>query len=1199
MTTTQYHSAGVAIDHSANNQQYGKRGVNILYLFLITIAVIGNVQFGLAQMVLNPLQTVSIRTLLPGQDGSPRGAVPTDMEVDYAGNIISVGTYNPEILEPIYMSAGSTMDKYYIIKYGAGGQALWGKNLASSDVTGLDIDSDSNGNIYSAGTNATPNVFISKILSDGTYGPSVTLPATNYEWQVVSLAVSSDNIYVLRAPTSSVVVDPADRTHTASGKVLTVYNSSLQFIRTIPLPSVNIMAFTMDPGGNIFITGTFTNTVDFNPDPAIVNNLTANTSGASSESLFLAKYSNSGALLWADKMGDPTNKALPNSIYADVNGNVYLTGPFIGTINSTLGGGLALTSIGSNPNLFALKIAQSGGTSFSVNFPTNLSPGVLTYSTIQKGSASIKTDANGAVYIAGTFSGTVDFDPSNSVSAITQNTFMYFGGSSGFITKFSSGGQFLWVSLQAGERLNSFDFNSNRNLIVQVADRLKYVPQVSIYRMCEPPAITLTSSLPAVCQQSNVSLTASGGVSYAWFSPFNPYESSPTKDVAMNSYGQISLSVTGKDIYGCTADKTVTVTVYPKPNVFITAGAYVFCEGTSTTLTGNGASTYSWSPSAGLSSTTGTQVTATPLTNSTYNVIGTSTDGCPGSSSVSLTVRPKTLVFTANKTTICYDAQNPTGANNAVNLTASGASSAANYTWSKSPNTGSTVPSVGATQYTDFPLNTTTYTVTALTNSNSCQETKSISVPVYNPALSVSINSAVLCAGTSVPITASGATSYSWSPALGLSSTTASQVTAMPATTTTYSVTGPDVNGCTATKNVTVTVNALPPTPTISGTSTNICNTFPSLTGSSATSYLWSTGATSQSITASGGGQYSVTVTNASGCSTASSPFTVYDYRPSISVLATTTITPCSPSGRLTSSAGSSYQWLRNGSAIGGNSNYFDVTRGGSYTVSIVSPTGCPGVTLTSPTVSVEDKFVQPITTQYTCPGTSLSLYASPSGGTWSGPGVSGSTFYSTTAGTYYLTYTYNFNGCVQSTPATVIVNPQPVITSFEGPSSVCPGNPYTYRVYTSGTVTSIDWQKPSNWTVVYQGGNELRVTVPSNSPDYGAVRAVVSNGSCSTSDGVTVGPGSCGGGGYYYAAYPNPTSSELTVESTEAVEEPTYLTLFDQFGKEVYIAAIKAGDQQTKLVTDNLAAGVYWLQFRNSKRRELKKIVVVHPSNK
>jgi hypothetical protein len=70
-----------------------------------------------------------------------------------------------------------------------------------------------------------------------------------------------------------------------------------------------------------------------------------------------------------------------------------------------------------------------------------------------------------------------------------------------------------------------------------------------------------------------------------------------------------------------------------------------------------------------------------------------------------------------------------------------------------------------------------------------------------------------ICDGESVTLTASGASTYAWSPATGITPTTGPTVTANPTSTTTYTVTGTDANGCVDTDTVDVIVN---PTPTTS-----------------------------------------------------------------------------------------------------------------------------------------------------------------------------------------------------------------------------------------------------------------------------------------------------------------------------------------------------------------------------------------------
>ena len=135
------------------------------------------------------------------------------------------------------------------------------------------------------------------------------------------------------------------------------------------------------------------------------------------------------------------------------------------------------------------------------------------------------------------------------------------------------------------------------------------------------------------------------------------------------------------------------------------------------------------------------------------------------------------------------------------------------------------------------------------------------------PTVSASASLSTVCAGQAVTLTATGASTYTWSDGQ-----TGASVSVSPSTTTTYTVTGVDSNGCSATSSsVTVTVNALP-TVAISGTLSYCAGGSTTLTATAGlSSYLWSTGATTQAITVSTAGSYTVTGTDSNGCSATSS----------------------------------------------------------------------------------------------------------------------------------------------------------------------------------------------------------------------------------------------------------------------------------------------------------------------------------------
>jgi gliding motility-associated-like protein len=168
-------------------------------------------------------------------------------------------------------------------------------------------------------------------------------------------------------------------------------------------------------------------------------------------------------------------------------------------------------------------------------------------------------------------------------------------------------------------------------------------------------------------------------------------------------------------------------------------------------------------------------------------------------------------------------------ANGCTQLVAIGNGGTPGYTYSWSP--AGTGPSItvcpGAT--------TRTYTVT-LTDAAGKTATATGKVNV-NAAPTVTVNVAAICPGSSATLTATGATTYSWSPSTGLNTTTGTTVTASPANTTTYTVVGTNASGCKDTATTVVTVH---PKPDIQATGGTICpNDSIQLKAIGAATYIW------------------------------------------------------------------------------------------------------------------------------------------------------------------------------------------------------------------------------------------------------------------------------------------------------------------------------------------------------------------------
>ena len=168
----------------------------------------------------------------------------------------------------------------------------------------------------------------------------------------------------------------------------------------------------------------------------------------------------------------------------------------------------------------------------------------------------------------------------------------------------------------------------------------------------------------------------------------------------------------------------------------------------------------------------------------------------------------------------------------------------------------------------DISASTAGSYVITYTDTDAATATFNLSINAL-PTVIVNASAGTICNGESTTLTASGASTYVWNDG-----NTDNPRTVSPTTTTLFTATGTDSNGCTSSGGTTITVNALP-TVEITGTLTYCAGSTTTLTATAGlSSYLWSTGATTQSINVTAG-SYTVTGTDSNGCSATSSASTV------------------------------------------------------------------------------------------------------------------------------------------------------------------------------------------------------------------------------------------------------------------------------------------------------------------------------------
>lgn len=186
-------------------------------------------------------------------------------------------------------------------------------------------------------------------------------------------------------------------------------------------------AIAVDAYGNVYTTGMFSETADFDQGDVTLTS-------AGGHDIFIQKLDTSGNLLWVKQMGGAFND-IGISITLDVDGNVYTTGSFTGTVDFDPGEGTAnLTSAGDS-DVFVQKLDSNGNFLWARQMGGSSSDH----------SASIAVDASGNVYTTGFFSTTADFDPGEGTANLTSA-----GMYDIFVQKLNTNGDFLWVRQMGG-----------------------------------------------------------------------------------------------------------------------------------------------------------------------------------------------------------------------------------------------------------------------------------------------------------------------------------------------------------------------------------------------------------------------------------------------------------------------------------------------------------------------------------------------------------------------------------------------------------------------------------------------------------------------------------------------------------------------------------------------------------------------------
>jgi len=848
--------------------------------------------------------------------------------------------------------------------------------------------------LYSIVTDACGNQVVSSRVVNVTPGPTITVNSpTICAGGSAVLTASGGTTYTWSPATNlsattgaSVTANPAATTvYTVTGTTSGCSGTTTSTVTVNPTPVITVNSPSICGGGSVVLTAGGATTYTWSPG----TDLSATTgSSVTANPSVTTVYTVTGTTLGCVGTATSTVTVAPNPVI---------------TVNSPT------ICAGSSAVLTA-----AGGTTYSWSPGTDLSATTGASVTANPATTTVYTVTGTTSGCNGTATATVTVNPN---PVVTVNSPTICAGGSATLTA-SGATSYTWspgtdLSATTGASVTA---NPSATTIYTVTGTTLGCTGTTTSTVTVNPNPVVTVNSPTICAGSSATLTASGATSYTW-SPGTDLSATTGATVTATPAATTVYTITGTTL-GCTGTATSTVTITANP--VITVNSPTICAGGSTVLTAAGGTTYSWSPGTDLSATTGTSVTANPATTTVYTVTGT-TSGCNGTATATVTVNPNPVV-TVNSPTICA------GAN--TTLTATGATT---YTWS--PATG--LSSTTGASVTANPAVTTVYTVTGTTLG--CTGTATSTVTV-NPNPVVTVNNATICAGGSAILNAAGGTTYTWSPATGLSATTGATVTATPATTTIYTVTGTTL-GCNGTATSTVTVN---PNPVVTVNSPTFCaGGSTTITASGAAGYSWSpatdlSATTGATVTANPSATTVYTVTGTTlGCvGTATSTVTV---NPVPTVTAANN-GPLCPGDQLnltaTGTAGAIYSWIGPGafnSALQ-NPTIASVTAasGGLYTVQITL-NGCTSTATTTLVMnSGLSSAINPAGPFCTNDGVATLTAANP-GGTWSGNGITDAnlgTFDPSLAPVGASTISYSLVGsCSGVSTATVIVNAVPVVS--------------------------------------------------------------------------------------------------------------------------------------------------------------------------
>lgn len=319
------------------------------------------------------------------------------------------------------------------------------RNFYSAGVISNTVDFDPGIGIQNMnGSNNT--IYISKLDSLGNYIWVKQIDGASYD-QSANILVNRDGSFFFSGSSDvGVDLDPGQGVYTSTQKgFISKFNNQGNFVWAKEIDCFP-EAIKVDVLGNIYITGDFSGTVDFDPGTGVASLTSLNT-----QDPFILKLDSLGNFVWVKKFNSTFNHHIDNLIL-DNQANLYLRGSFTGQLDADPNSGTYNITTQGDQDVFIVKLDSSGDLSWAKS---------ITVNTPYQVSGTCGVDLAGNVYLNGSFANTVDFDPGSNTFNVTSST-----SNDSYFLKLDASGNFIWVKTLNSSFIGDMKVNGSGDITV-------------------------------------------------------------------------------------------------------------------------------------------------------------------------------------------------------------------------------------------------------------------------------------------------------------------------------------------------------------------------------------------------------------------------------------------------------------------------------------------------------------------------------------------------------------------------------------------------------------------------------------------------------------------------------------------------------------------------------------------------------------